>query len=74
MVFGSAQATDFADAFRLSLTKSDGSEANEVIFIEKEKLAAVDALASEIELMMKVDRTVGMAALSRVIWSALKKD
>lgn len=74
MVFGNAQVADFADAFRLSLTKSDGSEAHEVVFVEKEKLAAVDALASEIEFLMKDNRAIGMAALSRVIWSALKKD
>jgi len=73
IAFESAQAETFAEAFRLSLTKSDGSEVQEVVFVEKERVLDVDALAIEIQRLIGHDRALGMAALSRVVWSALKR-
>jgi hypothetical protein len=74
IAFENTPPTDFAEAFHLSLTKSDGSEAREVVFVEKDSISDVDALASEIQELVDRDRAVGIAALSRVVWSALKKD
>jgi hypothetical protein len=45
-----------------------------VVFVEKESLLAVKALASEIEKLLFASHTIGMAALSRVVWSAISKD
>jgi hypothetical protein len=72
--FKNARAEDFAEAFRLSLTKNDGSEVEQVVFVEKESLSDVRALASEIEKLLVHNRPTNMAALSRVVWSALSKD
>lgn len=72
--FQTAPSDDFAEAFRLSLTKNDGSEVQKVVFVEKESLPAVRALVSEIEKLLSPSRTIGMAALSRVVWSAISKD
>lgn len=73
IAFQDTRNNNFAEAFRFSLTRSDGSEAQQVVFVETERLAEVEALASEIESLLQLDRAVGMAALSRVAWSALKK-
>jgi hypothetical protein len=72
--FQSVPADDFAEAFRLSLTKNDGSELQKVVFVEKDSLSAVNALAKEIEKLVSHRRAIGMAALSKVAWSAIKKD
>ena len=58
----------------ISLTKNDGSEIEQVVFVEKELLPDVRALASEIEKLLVHNRPTNMAALSRVVWSALSKD
>ena len=74
IAFEDAPIGDFAEAFRFSLTRSDGSEAQQVVFVEKERLLEVDALIGKIEQLINRDRAVGMAALSRVAWSAMKKE
>jgi hypothetical protein len=56
------------------LTKSDGNEVQQVVFVEKEKVADVKALALEIEKLVVPNKAVGVAALSRAIWSSLNKD
>ena len=72
--FKNMRAEEFAEAFRLSLTKNDGSEIEQVVFVEKQLLPDVRALASEIEKLLVHNRPTNMAALSRVVWSALSKD
>ena len=72
--FKSTQVEEFAEAFRLSLTKNDGTEVEQVVFVEKESLSDVRALATEIEKLLVHNRPTNMAALSRVVWSALSKD
>jgi hypothetical protein len=74
IVFHNPRANEVAEAFRLSLTKSDGNEVQQVVFVEKESLAEVGALASEIEKLITPKRAVGIAALSRAVWSTLKRE
>jgi hypothetical protein len=74
IAFEHAHVNDTAEAFRLSLTKGDGSEVQQVVFVEKATLVEVNALASEIEKLVERNRVVGVAALSRVVWSTLSKD
>ena len=64
---------DFAEAFKLSLTRSDGLEANEVVFIDTKQGPAVDSIASKIAGLISGDRKLGVAALSRVVWNTLNK-
>ena len=74
IAFDDARIGEVSEAFRFSLTRSDGSEAQQVVFLEKERLPEVEALVEEIERLLMRNRAVGMAALSRVAWSALKKE
>lgn len=73
IAFAQRHGDDFAEAFRVSLTRNDGSEAQEVVFVEKVQLSNVDAMAKEIEDIIRRDRQLGIAALSRVVWSKLNK-
>lgn len=73
IAFSQHRAGDFAEAFRVSLTRNDGSEAQEVVFVDKAKSDAVDAMAKEIDDILHRDRQLGMAALSRIVWSKLQK-
>ena len=73
IAFGQGRGGDFAEAFRVSLTKNDGTEAQEVVFVDKNKLKDVEAITHEIEKIIGRDRQLGIAALSRVVWSALNK-
>ena len=72
--FNKTRPDEFTEAFRLSLTKNDGSEVEQVVFVEKEALPEIRTLASEIEKLLVHNRPTNMAALSRVVWSALSKD
>jgi hypothetical protein len=72
--FQNTSGNNFAEAFRLSLTKNDGNEVQQVVYVEKDSLPDINALASEIEKLVAHNRSVGMAALSRVVWSTLSKD
>lgn len=73
IAFDQRRGGEFSEAFRVSLTKDDGSEAQEVVFVEKKQLADVNTMAKEIENIVRRDRQLGMAALSRVVWSKLGK-
>jgi hypothetical protein len=72
--FQTTPGDHYTEAFQLSLTRNDGSELQEVVFVGKDKLADVNALASEIGELLGRNRAVGMAALSRVVWTALSKE
>jgi hypothetical protein len=74
IAFEKAPAKSFVEAFRVSLTKSDGSECQQVVFVENEQLADVEALVGKLEHLVGRNKVVGMAALSRVVWSTLKKE
>jgi hypothetical protein len=56
------------------LTKSDGNEVQKVVFVEKERVADVRALALQIEKLVSANKAVGIAALSRAVWSSLSKE
>ena len=73
IAFQKHRAGNFVEAFKLSLTKNDGTEAQEVVFVDKDKVQDVTAVAQEIDQIIARDRSLGMAALSRVVWSRLNK-
>jgi len=62
---------EWAEAFRLALTRDDGDEAQEVFFVEKSEVARVDEIAAEMHTLLAKNRRVGMAALSKVVWKQL---
>jgi len=73
IAFAKKDAGEWSEAFRLALTRSDGSELQEVVYIEKDEQAAVDALAAEMTRMMSKNRRVGVAALTKIAWSKLER-
>ena len=73
IVFKKGAAGEWAEAFRLALTKEDGSEAQEVVFVEKDEQEEVDKLVEELQNVLGKKRHVGMAALSKVAWRRLGK-
>jgi len=74
IAFDRLRTKGFSEAFRFSLTRSDGSEAQQVVFIEKSKVADVVALAGRIEKLIGHNDAIGMAALSKVVWGVLQKE
>lgn len=74
IAFGKERPEEFSEAFRFSLTRSDGSEAQEVVFVDKHDVPDVESAAQRIRDIIGRDRRVGIAALSRVAWLVLKKD
>lgn len=74
IAFDRLRTKGFSEAFRFSLTRSDGSEAQQVVFIDKSKVADVTALAGRIEKLIDHNGAIGMAALSKVVWEVLQKE
>jgi hypothetical protein len=71
IAFDQNAGRQFTEAFRISLTRSDGAEANQVVFLQKEQLQEVDAAAAQIQTLVDANRVVGLAALSRAFWTVL---
>lgn len=73
MVFASGRSTRGSAAFKVSVTRSDGHEAQEVVFVDQTRASEVTSLAAEIEKILGKNRNVALAALSQVTWSTLEK-
>ena len=73
ITFGQNGFEQFAEAFKVSLTRSDGTEANQVVYLHKGQLNAVEAAAEQIQQIVDQNRTVGVAALSRAVWAVLRR-
>jgi hypothetical protein len=71
--FGTRPRGEWAEAFRLALTRDNGDEAQEVVFVENSELNRVDELAAEVQKLLTKNRRMGMAALSKVVWQQLGK-
>lgn len=71
IAFNQNASGQFSEAFRISLTRSDGAKANQVIILQKEHLQEVNAAAAQIQTLVDANRVVGLAALSRACWTVL---
>lgn len=72
MTFAASAPKAGTATFRLSVTRNDGSEAQEVVFLDEKKVSQVDALVAELGRLLQGDRSVALAALSRITWDALE--
>ena len=61
----------WAGAYRVALTRDDGNEANEVVYVEPAEVPRVEELAAQVNSVLGKNRRLGMAALSRVAWEHL---
>lgn len=73
IAFTKHRDSDWAEAFRVALTREDGSEAQEVVYVEKSERHAVDQIRKELSAVLGNDRRLGMAAISEVIWEYIGK-
>jgi hypothetical protein len=73
MLVSKGKATPGAAAYKLTVTRSDGHEAEEVVFVDPSRSGDVDHLVLEIEQTLGKNRSVALAALSRVAWAALER-
>jgi hypothetical protein len=60
------------EAYKLALTRQDGYESQEVIFVDQERVREVETIAEKIRKLIGSDRSVALAALSRATWQALE--
>lgn len=61
------------EAYRLTLTRQDGHESHEVIYVDVNRVREVEALARKIQQLVGSDRSLALAALSRVTWDTLEQ-
>lgn len=60
------------EAYKLALTRQDGFESQEVIFVDQERVREVENITEKIRKLIGSDRSVALAALSRATWQALE--
>jgi hypothetical protein len=73
MAFSKGSASRGSAAFKVSVTRSDGHEAQEVVFVDPARTDEVISLASKIEKVLGKSRSLALAALSEVTWARLEK-
>ena len=62
------------EAFKIALTRGDGTEVQEVVFVDVARTVEVDDLAQKIRQLVSKNRAIGLAALSRATWFALSEE
>src|ERR1700733_9757324 len=72
MLVTKGNAAPGSAAFKLTVTRSDGHEAQEVVFLDPMRSTEVTSLVSAIEQVLGKNRTIALAALSQVTWSTLE--
>lgn len=75
--FKRAESVDYAQGgdgqgIRIAITKADGTERQEVIYIDPAEEQSLLRLQMEIATMIKKHQHLGLAAASRAIWAQLK--
>ena len=72
--FSSGEYEPQANAVRLGLTNSDGSEVARVVRIRDEDEADVQELTAKLEQVLGEVTTFKLAAISRILWNGLNGD
>ena len=72
VLFATAGTKHGTNAVRVALTRSDGSERQQVIFVSKNEEAEFAQLKDQLTKIVKANGQVGLAAASQVIWDQLK--
>ena len=73
-VFASGDYEPHANAVRLGLINSDGSEVAKVVRIRDEDEIAVQDLTAKVDQVLAEVRDLKLAAVSRVLWNSLRDD
>jgi hypothetical protein len=72
MLITKGSAVHGSAAFKLTVTRNDGHEAQEVIFVDPMRSREVTSLVSALEQLLGKNRNVALAALSQVTWATLE--
>jgi len=73
MVFAKGRTLRGSAAFKVVVTRNDGHEAQEVVFVDPARSSEVAALVEQIKKTLGKNRNVALAALSQVTWATLEK-
>ena len=73
IAFAKKEVGEWSEAFRVAVTRSDGTEVQEVVYIEKEEQAAIDALAQKLTTLVGKNRRIGLAAITQIAWSKFER-
>lgn len=71
--FAKHKKANWSQAYRFALTRDDGDEAQEVVYVDSAEATRVDELAAEFQAIFSKNRRLSMAALSKVVWHQLGK-
>jgi hypothetical protein len=73
IAFKKTGAGAWSEAFRVALTREDGSEAQEVVYVEPAERDAVNQIADQLRVVLGNNHRLGMAAISKVVWQYIGK-
>lgn len=74
VTFGKRMSRSTKVGIRIAVTKSDGSERQEVIHLEPEEEKEMKKLQDQIAALIGNNARLGLAAASRAIWAQLKPE
>jgi len=72
IAFGNGKPDKDAIGVRFSVTYSDGAEHEQVVHFSTHELSQVKELEMEFGALLTKDKRLGLAALSRAVWTTLK--
>lgn len=72
MRFKETRAGSKHEAYKLALTRQDGFETQEVVFVDPDRAREIDSLTAKIRQLVGSDRNIALAALSRATWGTLE--
>jgi hypothetical protein len=72
IAFGNGKPSEDAIGVRFSVTYSDGAEHEQVVHFSADELSLVEELEAEFGALLTKDKRLGLAALSRAVWTTVK--
>ncbi len=72
-VFGKRGGSGKRTGIRLAVTRSDGHEKQEVVYVDPSESERLRQLQKEVSKILARDGRLGLAAVSRAVWSALNE-
>lgn len=73
MAFASSPKESDSTAIRISITKSDGCEIDQVLYLTREDESKVAGIEEQLSEILNETSNIGLTAASRVIWKLLNK-
>jgi hypothetical protein len=74
LAFKNKKASKDHSAVRVAITRLDGTEVDQVIFVSKEEERRVEEIEAEIAALLAQTKRLGLAATARAFWRALSEN